>query len=106
MFVHQLDIGVHRAPSRAVYHFLMGEILMKQKSSIADGCCRRTYRGGSILVGVLLVLWMGLFVTSSAFAQADSGSISGTVKDASGAIVAGAKIESKNIATGATRTAE
>jgi len=35
------------------------------------------------------------------FAQSDRGTITGTIADPAGAVVAGAKIEAKNVATGA-----
>ena len=35
------------------------------------------------------------------FAQTDRGTITGTIADPAGAVVAGAKIEAKNVATGA-----
>jgi hypothetical protein len=49
----------------------------------------------SILIGVLLL------IVVSAFAQSDRGNITGTISDPAGAIVAGAKVEAKNVATGA-----
>jgi Carboxypeptidase regulatory-like domain/TonB dependent receptor-like, beta-barrel len=60
-----------------------------------------------VVAGVLpALLLLTIFSVSNAFGQADSGSLAGTVKDASGAVVAGAKIEAKNLATSAMRTAE
>jgi len=64
-----------------------------------------SYLRCSILARVFLTLFFFSFLASSAFAQADSGAISGTVKDASGAVVASAKIEARNVATSAVRTA-
>src|SRR5437899_9924107 len=43
-----------------------------------------------------------LFFAVSAWAQTDRGTITGTVSDASGAVIPGVTIEAKNIATGAT----
>ena len=52
------------------------------------------------LIGVLF----GLLLTAMpVFGQVEAGSISGTVKDASGAVVAGATIKIKNLDTGAER---
>jgi hypothetical protein len=62
---------------------------------------RATNWTSALLLSVLL-----LFSISPAFGQTDSGSLAGTVKDASGAVVSGAKIEAKNLATSATRSAE
>ena len=41
-------------------------------------------------------------LASAAFAQSDRGTITGTIADPAGAVVAGAAIEAKNIATGVT----
>ena len=44
----------------------------------------------------------GVFLFAlSTFAQSDRGTITGTVSDPAGAVVAGAAIEAKNVATGA-----
>lgn len=51
----------------------------------------------------LFVLFAAAFLASSAFGQADTGSISGTVRDASGGSVIGAVVMAKNIATSAER---
>jgi hypothetical protein len=53
-----------------------------------------------------LMLFVTVFVAlSHLVAQADKAVISGTATDASGAVVVGAKIEAKNVGTGATFTA-
>ncbi len=53
-----------------------------------------------------LVLLFGLLLTSiPVFGQAEAGSISGTVKDATGAVITGATVVVKNLATGVERTA-
>ena len=55
----------------------------------------------------LLTLGILLFLPSAAWAQRDTGSIAGTVKDPSGAVVPGAKVTVTNVNTGAqfvTRT--
>jgi Carboxypeptidase regulatory-like domain/TonB dependent receptor len=44
--------------------------------------------------------------SSAAFGQAEAGTISGTVRDTSGAVVSGAKVTATNVATSATRTAQ
>ena len=46
-----------------------------------------------------------LAFTGVAFAQSDTGSLSGTVKDPNGAIVPGATVAAKNLKTGEERTA-
>src|SRR5690349_22989750 len=59
--------------------------------------CTRTY--------LWLVICVILMFSVSLFAQSYRGSIRGTVRDASGAVVPGANITAKNIATGETRVA-
>jgi hypothetical protein len=54
---------------------------------------------------VLLVLSFLLLVQFAAFAQSDTGSLSGTVKDQNGAIIPGATVTAKNERTGEERTA-
>jgi hypothetical protein len=45
-------------------------------------------------------------LTTLAFGQADTGSISGTVRDSTGAVVPAAKVTVRNVATGAARAAD
>jgi hypothetical protein len=53
----------------------------------------------------IFVLLFGLLLTAiPVFGQAEAGAISGTVKDASGAVIAGATVVVKSLATGAERT--
>jgi outer membrane receptor protein involved in Fe transport len=55
---------------------------------------------------ILIGLLFGLMLTAlPVFGQADSGTISGTVKDSTGAVMTGARVAVKNLATGAERTA-
>ncbi len=44
---------------------------------------------------------LGLLFAFTAFAQSDRGTITGTISDPAGAVVAGAAVEAKNVATGA-----
>ena len=54
----------------------------------------------------ILVLLFGLLLTAiPVFGQAEAGAISGTVKDATGAVIAGATVVVKSLATGAERNA-
>src|SRR5215470_15140672 len=59
-----------------------------------------------------LFLWTGLIALAAALcstpalAQVESGTISGTVRDASGAVVAGATVTARNAATSAERTVQ
>ncbi len=55
-------------------------------------------------VGATLVLSMLLLAASTAFAQFDRGSISGTVRDESGAVVPGATVTAMHVQTGTDRT--
>lgn len=59
-----------------------------------------------LLIYILLMVLAAGFQSAPAFAQADAGSISGTVKDASGAVVAGATVTAKNQATSVERSAQ
>lgn len=52
------------------------------------------------VVAVLALLGLG---SVWLFGQAETGSITGTIRDASGAVVVGAKIEAKSVSTGYTR---
>ena len=55
----------------------------------------------------ILTALVALVVSPSAvFGQAEAGSITGTVRDASGAVISGATITLKNVATGAQRTVQ
>src|SRR5208283_4123930 len=63
---------------------------------------RRTHM--TKLAKAILVLLFGLLLTAiPVFGQAEAGSISGTVRDASGAVVSGAKVTAKSVNTGLTR---
>lgn len=55
-------------------------------------------------ISTILVLAISFFVTSNIFGQSDQARITGTVTDASGAIVPGATVTVKNEKTGDTRT--
>src|SRR5215831_19078313 len=55
---------------------------------------------------ILLAACVLLFVVSGGWAQTETGQITGVVADPQGGTVAGAKIQVKNLATGASRDAE
>jgi hypothetical protein len=56
---------------------------------------------------VLLGLLFGLLLTAiPVFGQQEAGSISGTVKDATGAVIAGTTVKAKNLATGVERVVQ
>src|SRR5207302_6313959 len=50
---------------------------------------------------ILIIICVCLF-SLTAFAQTDRGTITGTVSDATGAVIPGAMIEAKNLGTGTT----
>src|SRR5271166_4541069 len=62
-------------------------------------------RRGLLLVKALISTVGVLLLASAAFAQTDRGTITGTVLDPTGAVVAGASIEAKNAATSETYNA-
>ena len=51
------------------------------------------------------VFCLAVALAPSAFGQAESGTVAGTVTDTTNAVVAGATVSIKNVATGAERTA-
>src|SRR5579864_8623412 len=58
----------------------------------------------NILKGLCLCALV-LFVTLAALAQTETGQITGTVRDQSGAVIANAKVTVKSVTTGLTRQA-
>jgi outer membrane receptor protein involved in Fe transport len=59
-----------------------------------------------IAMKALFLLILFPLLSTLAFGQVDTGSISGTVRDSSGAVVPGAKVSARNIATSTERTAD
>src|SRR5207245_1335815 len=59
-----------------------------------------------LCVAVLLAVLLLGFESKPAYAQAEAGTVSVTVKDATGAVVAGATVTAKNLATSAERTVQ
>jgi outer membrane receptor protein involved in Fe transport len=71
------------------------------------GVCRsRLASFGRYFLAALLAVFLIGFQSPAAFGQIEAGSISGTVRDSSGAVVAGASVTAKNVATSGERTAE
>src|SRR5208337_4379583 len=56
-----------------------------------------------VTLRALVLLTLLSFIATFALGQAESGQIVGTVRDVSGAVIPGAAISVKNIATGAAR---
>ena len=54
----------------------------------------------------LTILLLVLTASAVVFAQVQTGSVSGTVKDKAGAVVAGATVTARNVDTGAERTVQ
>jgi hypothetical protein len=59
-----------------------------------------------MLKRVFFLLAAGLATTAVAFAQFESGSVTGTVKDPSGAVIPGVAVEARNTLTNVVRTAK
>jgi len=58
------------------------------------------------ILRISCLMMLASLLTTLAFGQAEAGSISGTVRDASGAVIAGATVTAKSTATGAERSAQ
>jgi len=54
----------------------------------------------------MFMLTSAFLIAPAGFGQANTGTITGTVRDPSGAVIAGANVAVKNMATGAQRTAQ
>ena len=65
--------------------------------------CTSIQRGAQFRALFLALLWISV-AGSAAWAQATNAIIQGTVTDSSGAVVAGAAIQVKNVATGVSRS--
>src|SRR5258705_7679789 len=59
-----------------------------------------------IAIKFLFLVMLFSCLSATAFGQADTGSISGTVRDSTGGVVPDAKVSVRNIATSAERSAE
>src|SRR2546425_11835191 len=68
--------------------------VQQKKGSIADQR-RKSMRVLSLVLCICLVMAL------TAFAQTDRGTITGTVADATGAVIPGATVEARNVGTGA-----
>jgi outer membrane receptor protein involved in Fe transport len=77
-----------------------------ERETSSGGCRSRFSSFGRDLFAVLLVVFLIGIQSPAAFGQIEAGTISGTVRDSSGAVVAGASVTAKNVATSAERTVQ
>src|SRR5260221_630301 len=70
------------------------------------GCRSWLAKAGWLFVGTLLAIVLLGFESKPVYGQVEAGTVSGTVKDSTGAVVAGATVTAKNLATGAERSAQ
>ena len=77
-----------------------------ERATDFGGCRNRLRSAGRLFIGAILALMLMGFECKPAFAQAEAGTVSGTVKDSTGAVVAGATVTAKNAATSAERTVQ
>ena len=75
---------------------------MNAERAAAIGVCRDR-RIVRLFLGMLLAFTLAGLHSAPALGQVESGTISGTVRDSSGAVIAGAKVSAKNLATSAER---
>src|SRR6266446_1625693 len=80
--------------------------MIRERETSSDGCRSRLESFGRYFFAVLLAVFLTGIQNPAAFGQIESGSISGTVRDASGAVVAGASVTARNVATSAERTVQ
>ena len=79
---------------------------MRKTGGLCFAAVLSLFRFSKTSRNLLYVLALLLFVPSLVFAQVDTGTLSGTVKDTSGAVIPEAMVAARNTATGATRTAQ
>ncbi len=77
-----------------------------ERATRIEPCGGWHWNAGRLFVGMLLALLLLGFESKPAYGQAEAGTVSGTVKDATGAVVAGATVTAKNVATSAERTVQ
>src|SRR5438445_13103641 len=79
---------------------------MRQIRGSSTGELLSPFRFSKINHKLLCLLALLVFLPSLAFAQVDTGTISGTVRDTSGAVVPDAMVTVRNAATGAQRAVQ
>ena len=65
-----------------------------------------TARNRRIVLWALAIPFLTLLIVGNLHAQVEKATLSGTVTDASGAVVVGAKVQAKNVATGGTYSSD
>src|SRR5260370_26583165 len=83
-----------------------GEQMNVERAMNSYGCRSWLAKAGWLLAGTLLAIMLLGFESKPAYGQVEAGTVSGTVKDSTGAVVAGATVTAKNLATGAERNAQ
>jgi len=77
-----------------------------ERAMSSYGCRSWLAKAGWLFVGTLLAIVLLGFESKPVYGQVEAGTVSGTVKDSTGAVVAGATVTAKNLATGAERSAQ
>jgi len=77
--------------------------MIREREMSSDWCRSRLESFARYFFAVLLAVFLAGIQNPAAFGQIESGAISGTVRDASGAVVAGASVTARNVATSAER---
>lgn len=80
--------------------------MIRERETSSDWCRSRLESFGRYFFAVLLAVFLAGIQNPAAFGQIESGTISGTVRDSSGAVVAGASVTTRNVATSAERTVQ
>jgi outer membrane receptor protein involved in Fe transport len=78
---------------------------LEREGRISVCRCRLAGIGRFFFAALLALLLVG-FQSAPVFGQAESGTVSGTVRDSTGAVISGATVTAKNVATSAERTVQ
>src|SRR5467141_1261605 len=80
--------------------------MIRERETSSDWCRSWLESFGRYFFALLLAVFLAGIQSPAAFSQIEAGTISGTVRDSSGAVVAGASVTAKNVATSAERTVQ
>lgn len=100
------DLGLGPYNDAALYK---GKLHSKEEGVVMRkifGLCAVPFRFSKTNHNMLYLVALLVMLPSLAFAQADTGTLAGTVKDTTGAVVPDAMVTVRSTATGATRTAQ